>query len=118
MGRQNIVKSPGGTWTSSNGAVVGGVVRTVLESLRGATLGKLIVGVRTRLLDGRRCSAGSALLRNVSKAVVGTAAVLFAMGVGGLVIYLRSPGSQIYWSRLITLLIACPACLLITLRHL
>ena len=90
------------------------VYGSVLESLRGATLGKLIVGVRTRLLDGRRCSAGSALLRNVSKAVVGTAAVLFAMGVGGLVIYLRSPGSQIYWSRLIALLVAWPVCLIIT----
>jgi uncharacterized RDD family membrane protein YckC len=98
-------------------AIVAGVLfvyGSALESVRGATLGKLLVGARARMLDGRRCSAGSAALRNVSKAVVGAATVMFAMGVAGLVVLLRSPGSEIYWSRLTALLLAGPACLVIT----
>jgi uncharacterized RDD family membrane protein YckC len=98
-------------------AIVAGILfvyGAALESVRGATLGKLFVGARARMLDGGRCRFGSAVLRNVSKAVVGAAAVMFAMGVASLVLFLRTTGSEIYWGRLVTLLVAGPVCVLIT----
>jgi uncharacterized RDD family membrane protein YckC len=94
------------------------VYGSALESVRGATLGKLLVGVRARMLDGGRCTAGSAVLRNLSKAVVGSATVLFPSGVASVVHWLQTRGtfgaSTPIWSRVVPLLLAGPVCLLIT----
>jgi uncharacterized RDD family membrane protein YckC len=94
------------------------VYGSALESMRGATLGKLLVGVRARMLDGARCTVRSAVLRNVSKAVVGAAAVMLAFGVALFVSWLRARGTfgawTPYWSRLMGLLLAGPAGLLAT----
>jgi uncharacterized RDD family membrane protein YckC len=103
-------------------AIVAGVLffyGSALESLRGATLGKLLVGTRARMLGGGRCTVGSAALRNVSKAVAGSATVMFAFGVASVVHWLQTRGtfgaSTPIWSRVVPLLLAGPVCLLITL---
>ena len=101
-------------------AIVAGILfvyGSALESVRGATVGKLFVGVRARMLDGARCTVGSALLRNVSKAVVGAAMVMFPLGVSGLIQWFQARGTgtvEIYWSRLLALLLSGPICLLLT----
>ena len=94
------------------------VYGSALESIRGATLGKLLVGVRARTLAGGRCGVGPAVLRNVSKAVVGAATVMFPFGVASVVLWLQPRGTLVtstpIWSRVISLLVAGPVCLLIT----
>jgi uncharacterized RDD family membrane protein YckC len=94
------------------------VYGSALESMRGATLGKLFVGVRARMLHGGRCTASSAALRNLSKAVVGSATVLFPSGAASIVHWLQTRGtfaaSTPIWSRVVPLLLVGPVCLLIT----
>jgi len=41
----------------------------VLERVFGATIGKLVVGIRVRLLDGSRIAWGPALVRNIARVV-------------------------------------------------
>ena len=41
----------------------------VLERVFGATIGKLVVGIRVRLLDGSRIAWGPALMRNLARVV-------------------------------------------------
>jgi uncharacterized RDD family membrane protein YckC len=95
------------------------VYGSVLESVRGATLGKLLIGVRARMLGGGRCSVGPAVLRNVSKAIAGAATALFPFGVAGVVHWLQTRGTfgawTPIWSRVVPLLLVAPVCLLVTL---
>jgi uncharacterized RDD family membrane protein YckC len=77
----------------------------LFEGLAGATIGKFVLGIRVRALDGSRIGLGQALVRNLARVVDGLPYVIPYL-VGGIAV-IRSDACQRFgdrWARTVVVL--------------